>query len=286
MITFTKLGEWGRLGNQLYQYAALKGIANKYNLTPKIPVIENRTWHGQNCLLNEFQINCERLSTTDSIYRTIFEPEPSGYYYNHTLNITDGTNLFGFFQNTKYFNNIESDIKKELIPKEHYLNSAKEYVDSIKKGRKAISIHIRRGDLSDRSTPSIPLYRDNPFDPSSEYGRYLHLALNYFSKKDDFVFLIFTGGSTTGDDKEDIEWASRYFKSDNFIVAASNNPVIDYSRIMSCDYNILSHSSTFGWWAGYVNPNPNKIVIAPSNYHLDYTTHERDGFFPKEWILL
>ena len=27
---------------------------------------------------------------------------------------------------------------------------------------------------------------------------------------------------------------------------------------MSCDHNILSHASSFGWWAAFVNKNPNK----------------------------
>jgi hypothetical protein len=30
---------------------------------------------------------------------------------------------------------------------------------------------------------------------------------------------------------------------------------------MSCDHNILSHASSLGWWAAYVNPNPNKMTI-------------------------
>jgi D-alanyl-D-alanine carboxypeptidase len=33
MVTFHKLGELGRLGNQLFQYAALKGLASKTGYT-------------------------------------------------------------------------------------------------------------------------------------------------------------------------------------------------------------------------------------------------------------
>ena len=37
MITFYTLGEMGRLGNQLFQYAALKGLGLKNGFQVKIP---------------------------------------------------------------------------------------------------------------------------------------------------------------------------------------------------------------------------------------------------------
>jgi len=54
---------------------------------------------------------------------------------------------------------------------------------------------------------------------------------------------------------------------------------------MSCDHNILSHASSFGWWASYVNPNPNKIGVAPKYYHPDEPSLIREKFYPKEYIL-
>ena len=44
MITFHKLGELGRLGNQLFQYAALKGLASKNLYTAKIPNPQTLQW--------------------------------------------------------------------------------------------------------------------------------------------------------------------------------------------------------------------------------------------------
>ncbi len=45
MVTFHRLGENGRLGNQLFQYAALKGLATKNGYKMKIPNPQTMSWH-------------------------------------------------------------------------------------------------------------------------------------------------------------------------------------------------------------------------------------------------
>jgi hypothetical protein len=56
MVTFHKLGENGRLGNQLFQYAALKGLAIKNGYDVKLPNPHTISWHGRLCLLDKFNI--------------------------------------------------------------------------------------------------------------------------------------------------------------------------------------------------------------------------------------
>ena len=52
MITFSQLGKYGRLGNQFFQYAALKGLSvkNGYDIA-LMSDLKNTVWHGQKCLL-------------------------------------------------------------------------------------------------------------------------------------------------------------------------------------------------------------------------------------------
>ena len=76
-----------------------------------------------------------------------------------------------------------------------------------------------------------------------------------------------------------------FFKGDEFLFSKGNAQIDDFSLIINCDHNILSHASSFGWWAAYVNPNPNKIVVAPEYYHPDEPNLKRDKFYPKEYIL-
>ena len=65
MITFMDLGSYGRLGNQLFQYAALKSLGLKNNYEVKIPDPTSKTWHGQDCLLDQLNIDCDYVTEAD-----------------------------------------------------------------------------------------------------------------------------------------------------------------------------------------------------------------------------
>ena len=47
MITFSKLGKYGRLGNQLFQYAILIVIREKIGYEIKLHDLSKTVWHGQ-----------------------------------------------------------------------------------------------------------------------------------------------------------------------------------------------------------------------------------------------
>ena len=101
-------------------------------------------------------------------------------------------------------------------------------------------------------------------------------------------FLVFSGGTraTGNDNSQDIDWCKDNFKGSSYIFSEGNSTLVDYSMIINCDHNIISPLSTFGWWAAYLNLNPNKKVLAPRNYHLDRDDIDhRKGFYPKEFTL-
>jgi hypothetical protein len=291
MLYFSELGGYGRLGNQLFQYASLKGIAAKRGLSPTIPDLSNKSWHGQRCLLDEFRLECNRVSPEAALnFNTVVEPNPAGFFYPQMEMVSDNTNLFGFFQNTKYFEHIKSQICKELTPKEEHIDKAFDYISSISGGKQVVSLHIRRGDITDGTNGEIGLFGEDPLDTRYRWGSYFKKCSTRISQifgHGNYKYLIFVGGSRTGDDSEDIRWAKKNFgDGDLYHVSDSNDPIADFTRIMLCHHNILSPASSFGWWAAYLNPNPNKIVLCPQDYHLDNSTQLRDGFYPKEWIQL
>jgi hypothetical protein len=290
MITFLELGRHGRLGNQLFQYAALKSIALKNGYECKIPNPEGMDWHGQQCLLSEFNIESGFLTQEDidSLTNTAVEPSVD-WFFEPFFSIRDNTNIHGYFQSTFYFQDFKEQICKELTPKKEYMDYATKYLESLKTDdSEIVSIHLRRGDNSDGTNKGYLTFygEDNIYDENSVYGKYITEALTHFENKK-VKFLVFTGGSRTGDDKDDILWAKNTFKKDNFLVSESNDPMKDFALMMSCDHNITCHLTTFGWWAAYLNKNPSKTVIAPKRYFYDKpANYTRQGFLPTDWTLL
>jgi hypothetical protein len=284
MVTFHKLGMLGRLGNQLFQYAALRGLASKNGYAMKIPNPQLMNWHGQTCLLDKFNIDCPYLVLEDKDVLTNSYEEPTWQKYDDNFfNISDNTTIEGYFQSTFYFEHIADKIKKELTPKAEYLDRATKLIHQIKNQYhcEVVSVHVRRGDNMTNGQSGLI----EAFEPGGMYETYFNEAKKVFAGKH-VKFLVFTGGQRFDEDNSsDVEWCRNFFKGDEFIFSKGNQQIDDFSLIMSCDHNILSHASSFGWWAAYLNPNPKKIVVAPEYYHPDEPTLKRDMFYPKEFIL-
>tara|TARA_R110000851_G_scaffold20643_3_gene62313 strand:+ start:2151 stop:3026 length:876 start_codon:yes stop_codon:yes gene_type:complete len=288
MVSFVELGRMGRLGNQLFQYAALKSLALNKGYEVKIPDPSNCEWHEQPCLLGNFSLECDYLNRADveTIRHAYYEPDINRYDRN-ILNLPDNTNLSGFFQSTKYFEAHRGQIKREFTLKGDIENESKERLAQIKKDNKCeiVSLHLRRGDLTDGTT-NDPVnylgYQDN-FDENSIFGRYLGLAKKVFENKK-VKFLVFSGGSRSNNNNtSDIDWCKNKLIGDEYIFSEGNSALQDFSLIKNCDHNITSHSTTFGWWAAYLNEHKDKIVCAPEYYFLDDRELVREDFYPQDW---
>jgi hypothetical protein len=115
MITFLQLGNLGRLGNQLFQYAALKSLGLTKGYEVKIPNPSGCEWHGQECLLKHFNIKADFLTNEDykKIKYLIKEADHSKFYKS-IFNIPDNSDLYGYFQNYQYFSSCEKQIREEF----------------------------------------------------------------------------------------------------------------------------------------------------------------------------
>jgi len=298
VITFNQLGLHGRLGNQLYQYAALRGISEKIGVECKIPNFNNFLWHGQKCLLSDFNIKAEFFDYPEmfALQRTVNEPDPNRFYKDF-FSIPDNTNIHGFFQFVKYFEHCEELIREELSPKDELLSQAREKIDLYKEdGHEIVSIHIRRGDLMTVMYPATGIHPDqvygpeNIFDDNTIYGNYLNKAMSLFDNKK-VKYLVFSGGNRSADDTSDIAYIKKAFNDDRFIISDTNDPMQDFSLIMSCDHNISCHQTSFGWWASFLNNNKDKIVTAPEHYYFEMPKEKSDerisnGTFPTDWTII
>ena len=298
MITFYQLGMLGRLGNQLFQYAALRSLGLENGYETKIPNPRDRQWHGQQCLLDKFNIKSSYLEEMDVLKLKNSYSEPDYMKYdNNFYNTPDNTNITGFFQSTLYFKKHSQEIKQELQPNETFLQQAREHITYLKEknpGCEIVSLHLRRGDNTDNTDPN-QLELNNSYGKQgtssltedSFYYQYFSNAKKVFENKN-VKFLVFTGGKRGADDnKADVAWCRQNFQGDEFLFSEGKSAMEDFSLIMSCDHNIISHVSSFGWWAAHLNNNDSKKVVAPLKYHPDRLGIDyRMGFYPEGWTLV
>lgn len=291
MITFENLGNLGRLGNQLFQYAALLGLAKKNGYEIKIPNPDNKNWHGQTSQLNEFNIEAKFLTPDDrlNLKYSYNEPRWDKVDYNF-LNLPDNININGFFQSTAYFEHCFDEIKKQLTPKKEHLDKNQAFIDELKNkhpNHEIVSIHLRRGDNTQgMNEGSARIAYTSMFNNGGLYFNYLDKAKKFFGGKK-VKYLIFTGGSRGNEDNtNDMDWCKDQFIGNDFIFSDKQKPINDFCRIMLCDHNITCHISSFGYWAAFLNPNPNKIVIAPKYYHPEDQTLIREKFYPYNFKLI
>jgi len=284
MIYFKKLGEMGRLGNQMFQYAALRGLCLLNGYRAVISNLSAKSCHGQSGLLNEFNIKADIYKGELSYGRY---KEPSWRRVDENFfDLKDNRTIEGYFQSIFYFQHRKETIKQELTPKHHHLEAAMVKINGIREmyNAEVVSVHLRRGDnlTEPRSIPNYgKVYEDN-----GVFFRYLLKAKNVFLGRK-VKFLVFTGGARGKEDNTpDMDWCRKNLIGDEYVFLDGEDPVSDFSRIMLCDHNILSHISSFGWWAAYLNRNPNRITVAPEYYHPEEPTLKRHMFYPKGYILI
>lgn len=285
MITNIRLGQDGRLGNQLFQVAAIMALAQKLNTTPVIPEYEEMVWHGQEAPLKNFDlVRVENRPTSKLIREIECQYNELDYMrYNEGFwSLPNNTNLNGYFQSTRYFDKLP---KYAIQPKEQFLQEAEIVIRTLseKVKKPIVSVHMRRGDNTDGSNPNQLL--NKMYEPGGFYFSYLEKAAEYF---EGFHKLIFTGGARfTPDNTKDVEWAKQTFGKDctySYDLIGSDY-MLDFCLIGACDGNILSHVSSFGWWAAYLGDDKGKQIVAPLHYHPDMPDYTyREGFYPSNWI--
>jgi len=97
MITSTRIGRNGNTGNSMFQFAALIGIAKKYNLNYAVP--HNDTYYDVNYQCNNtsifdgFNLDVTLLDSSELIFKESHYPWE---YIEREIN--DYTDICGYFQ--------------------------------------------------------------------------------------------------------------------------------------------------------------------------------------------
>jgi len=180
--------------------------------------------------------------------------------------IPDGKNIriHGYFQSEKYFKGHKKEILELFAPPAEITAYLEEKYGEIFKQNKTVSLHMRS-------------YVDH--DPEQkvyiQYGReYFERAVVLFPQ--DVLFLVFS--NRMEDCKKELEGIDR-----QFIFVENERYYHDLYLMSMCDHNIICNSS-FSWWAAYLNPNPEKIIVAPPKWYALGSGILENDLVPKEWI--
>ena len=252
MIGFNALGQLGRLGNQMFQFASLKGIARNNGYQFCFPPSANKDEWRDHQLLIPF-----KLSSTNELNIQYIDPDrptvvESGFGFDQNLfnKCPDWVSVQGFFQTEKYFKHIKNEIKQDFTFRDDIKIPCQEMMSSI---GDATALHIRRTD-----------YITNP--------NHTCLSMNYYEKAlshfDVGPVLIFS---------DDPDWCKEHelFADDRFMISDNDDAYLDLCLMTMCTGHIIANSS-FSWWGAWLSNS--KKVIAPKgwfegsdNSHLDTT---------------
>lgn len=289
----TNLGSYGRLGNQLFQYSMLKSVSYELGYDLKIPNPSNSYFQGQRCLLDKFTLSCSYLTKDDlnSIKNKFYEKNVSSFDES-VFSVSDNTDFFGIYLNKDYFIKNSDIVKRDFNFIPEIYDYSKNYISNIKKSIgydvEIVSVHIRRGDNTDGTNPSLMNYYgdNNILKEESTFGNYFNKAKKLFKGKK-IIYLIFTGGSRISENNsEDMDWCKKNIRGDSYLYSENNTTIQDFAIMSMCDHNILGHETTFSWWAGFLNKNKDKIVVAPEKWFFSQENRNLEGFYPPDFKIV
>jgi hypothetical protein len=263
----------GGLGNQMFQYAFGRALAQKYKTDLKL--------HFTNALFNiqrSYELDIFNISATIATKEDL---KKFGVIQNRVLNrllylfderygiqlnkhivtqrypyifnskylaIKNNSYIQGYWADERYFKEVENILRKEFTLKKKLDDKNLQILKQINKVN-SVSIHVRRGDYISNKT-NIPKF----------------IGLNYYvksinkikNKVSNPIFFVFS---------DDILWCKQNLNSfiNNVYYIDHNKGKDSYKDLLlmsACKHNIIANS-TFSWWGSWLNQNLNKIIIKP-----------------------
>ena len=257
----------GQLGNQMFQYASLKGIARNrgfdymvaHNADVVVDSLGNKLYTE---LFNPFDIVVKQGVLNTQQY--IQEPH---FQFSEELfnNCPDNASLVGYYQTPKYFNHIKDEIRSDFTFRPEILEPCKEMMEEMVE---PVALHIRRGDFITNV--------ENHYNQGLEY---YEEALTKFEKNRQVIIF-----------SDDTEWCNKQklFAPDRFLIAEGNSPYVDMCLMTMCSGFIIANS-TFSWWPAWLSVAEDKKVVYPKQWFgvTGYTKdHDVTDLFPRRWIKL
>jgi len=242
MISVSNLGRYGRLGNQMFQYACAFSAAKRLDTKVAISSHDSYRIASKNQLIETFELNNVLIDRFEDI-RFVFS-ESSFSYDERILKILDNTDLVGYFQSEKYFKSSRTDlIQNQFIFKDKIVNNVESLYKKIKDFGEMCSIHVRLGDYKNLSKV------------------HNNLNIEYYQKSIENIprcgsYIIFSDEIQIA--KEMLDPVLNHVGSRVFYSELNESECLYLMSL--CDYHIIANSS-FSWWGAWLSNS--KMTISP-----------------------
>jgi hypothetical protein len=249
------LGNGGRLGNQLFNYAALIGMADK---------------HGHKLALPEWKYAEYFDYEFPSGEANGFEYHETTFHYNQEYvnglkDIETDYNLKGYFQSILYWEHCEDKVKAALKFKPDFIQQVRNDFEQVF-DKQTIAISVRRGD-----------YRGNPNYRLLPVAHYIHALFEHFPDWQEYNIIFFS---------DDVPWCRVHFDClPNAYFSENNSDIEDICLMTQCDHFLVANS-TFSWFGAYLGEKPHSKVIH-SVHHFEGDLKRKcdvSTYYPKRWI--
>lgn len=286
----------GGLGNQMFQYAAGKCLAEKRHTQVKVDGTFLKADPKGAYTKRHFE-----LDIFEAEIRVAAEPELAPFYrtVHHRLlrnlqnkmpflfrhryyderqiafdpsffDLPKDAYLDGYFQSELYFRDIAGIIRREFTFKGPMPAACEAWLQKINASN-SVSVHIRRGD-----------YVSNPADttfhgtcPPAYYEAALaHIAA---SQKNTELFVF----------SDDLDWCKKnllFRQPTHFVSTGLGANHWDMLLMSTCRHQVIANSS-FSWWGAWLNHKPGKIVVAPKAWFGAAHMNQND-IIPADWKIL
>lgn len=247
----------GGLGNQMFQYAFYRAMQER-GINVKVNnmgyEIDKRNFELP-MVFPMIQLQIDEENKFDSYknslcYHELYHEKEDGVFDASVFNCTD-VSFLGYWQTERYFCDIKEKIRAEFtfkVDDESLIKTAKE----IAKNENAVSLHVRRGDYLEKPEMYCGMCTEDYYKKAIQYIEE-YVESPYF-----YVF------------SDDLQWVKGNLDIRNAFYIDSTlfdtyNDWYDMYLMACCKHNIIANSS-FGWWGAWLNPNKDKIVVAPKTW--------------------
>jgi hypothetical protein len=296
----------GGLGNQMFQYAAGKALAERHGVPLALDISGFRDYALRPFLLDRLlvpeaiasvqtepaerpEINFTRAKWKGRIDRLFGKAglpklasspneyrEPHFHYDPLFEALGPRMSLFGYFQSERYFNSIAGDLRNWFSPREPLGDVAAAALKRIEASRLPVSVHVRRGDYLKPGTHEVHGILGESF------YRQVFDRLESMIGLEAEIFIF-------SDDPAAAEQVLNFIPGSrlNHVRGDPERPWEDMALMARCRHHVIANSS-FSWWGAWLNPSPDKIVVAPRAWFVATELSKRNtsDLYPAGWILI